>query len=53
MVDQRRPYPSGHMIKQADIRKQISEQSCSSVRVTLSVLAHLAHFFYILDRMNK
>ena len=36
------------MFKQANTRKHVSEQSCSSVRVFLSILAHsayLAQFF--------
>ena len=31
------------MFKHANTRKHVSEQSCSSVRVFLSILAHLAH----------
>ena len=30
-----------------DIRKHVSEQSCSSVRVFLSILAHLAHLAFM------
>ena len=45
------------MLNKADTKKHISEQSCSSVRVFLSMLAHLAHLaqsdFPILNRINK
>ena len=38
----------------ANTRKHVSEHSCSSVRVFLSVLAHLAQFFFlILNGINK
>ena len=45
------------MSKHANTRKHISEHSCSSVRVLLSILAHLAHlaqsFILILNGINK
>ena len=48
------------MFEHANTRKHVSEQSCSSVRVFLSILAHLAHFahlaysfFLISKQMNK
>ena len=45
------------MFEHANTRKHVSEQSCSSVRVFLSILAHLAHlaslFFLILKQINK
>ena len=45
------------MFKQANTRKHVSEHSCSSVRVFLSILAHLAHlaqsFFLISNGINK
>ena len=45
------------MLKQANTRKHVSEHSCSSVRVTLSILAHLDHldlsyFSLILNAIN-
>ena len=51
---------SKHLFVCFEIRKkQVSEQSCSSVRAFLSILAHLAHlahlacFFLILKQINK
>ena len=46
------------MFKKADTKKHISEHNCSSVRVFLSILAHLAHlaqafFFLIFNGINK
>ena len=46
------------MFKQANTRKHVSEQSCSSVRVFLNILAHLAHlaqFFFwpLLNKLNE
>ena len=45
------------MFKQANTRQHISEQSCSSVRLFLSILAHLAHlacsFFLISKPINE
>ena len=44
------------MFKQANKKKHISEQSCSSIRAFFSILAHLAHlacsFSVILKRIN-
>ena len=43
------------MFEHANTRKHISEQSCSSVGVFLSILAHLAHLasaFFIESRIN-
>ena len=49
-----------YIFKQADTKKHVtdvSEHKCSSVRVFLSILAHLAHltqfFFLIFKRINK
>ena len=43
--------------KHANTRKHVSEQSCSSLRAFLSILAHLAHlacsFSLIFNRMNE
>jgi len=45
------------LFEHANTRKHVYEHSCSSVRVFLSILAHLAHlaqfFFLILNIMNK
>ena len=45
------------MSKQANTIKHVSEQSCSSVRLFLSILAHLAHlacsFFLISKPINE
>ena len=42
------------MFKQANSRKHVSEQSCSSVRLYLSILAHLARSFsLILNMINE
>ena len=46
-----------YMSEHANTKKHVSEHSCSSVRVFLSILAHLAHlaqtFVVILNGMNK
>ena len=40
--------------KHANTRKHVSEHSCSSVRVFLSILAHLAQsFVLILNGINR
>ena len=45
------------MFKHVNTRKYVSEQSCLSARVFLSILAHLAHlaqsFFLILNEINR
>ena len=45
------------MFERANTRKHVREYSCSSVRVFLSILAHLAHlaqsFVLILNGINK
>ena len=45
------------LFKQANTRKHVSEHSLSSVRVILSILAHIVHlacsFSVILNRKNK
>ena len=46
-----------YMFKQADTKKHVSEHNCSSVRVFLSILAHLTHFaqsfFLISNAINE
>ena len=37
------------MFKQADTKKHVSEHNCSSVKVFLSILAHLAQSFFFSD----
>ena len=45
------------MLKHADTKKHVREHKCSSVRVFLSILAHLTHlaqfFFYIFNGINE
>ena len=45
------------MFDHANIRKDASEHSCLSVRMYLSILAHVAHlaqsFFLVLNGNNK
>jgi len=46
-----------HTCLSKQLKKQVSEQSCSSVPAFLSILAHLAHlacsFSLILNRIDK
>ena len=41
------------MFEHANTRKHVSEQSCSSVRVFLSILAHLAHLTCSFSLIHK
>ena len=44
------------MFKQADTKTHVSEHNCSSVRVFLSILAHLAHLaqsFFLLIFLGR
>ena len=46
-----------YLFEHANTRKHVYEHSCSSMRVSLSILAHLAHlaqfFFLIQNAINE